>query len=123
MMPNDIPTAGMREAAPLFAALGDPVRLAMIARLCGDGPLPTITLKRQTGISRQAITKHLQVLEEAGLVKSDRVGRDRLWRMHTEQLTIVRCFLEQMSLQWDLRLERLRAFVEDGGSSNGTVER
>jgi DNA-binding transcriptional ArsR family regulator len=66
-------------AVPLFAALGDPVRLAMIARLCDSGPLPTIELKQGVGVSRQAITKHLQVLESAGLVRSERVGRDRQW--------------------------------------------
>jgi DNA-binding transcriptional ArsR family regulator len=99
-------------AAPLFAALGDPVRLAMIARLSGHGPLPTVQLKQSAGVSRQAVTKHLQVLEGAGLVRSDRVGRDRQWRMQEEQLATARRYLDQISKQWDQRLERLRAFVE-----------
>jgi DNA-binding transcriptional ArsR family regulator len=103
----------MDKAAPLFAALGDPVRLAMIARLCGDGPLATMELRRNTGVSRQAITKHLQVLEHAGLVSSDRVGRDRQWRMQSGQLAAARAYLDQISKLWDQRLARLKAFVED----------
>lgn len=98
--------------APLFAALGDPVRLALITRLSDDGPLPTIELKRAAGVSRQAITKHLFVLESVGLVKSDRVGRDRQWRMQGKQLVAARGYLDQISKQWDQRLSRLRAFVE-----------
>jgi len=102
----------MRRAAPLFAALGDPVRLAMIARLCDDGPLATIELQRNTRVSRQAVTKHLQVLENAGLVSSGRVGRDRQWQVQAEHLAAARGFLDQISKQWDLRLARLKAFVE-----------
>ncbi len=99
-------------AAPLFAALGDPVRLAMLARLCTDGPLPTVLLKQGAAATRQGITKHLHVLEGAGLVSSDRVGRDRQWRIRVQQLATARDYLDQISAQWDLRLERLRAFVE-----------
>jgi DNA-binding transcriptional ArsR family regulator len=112
MRHNDVSAADMVKAAPLFAALGDPVRLAMIARLSGDGPLATVDLKREAGVSRQAVTKHLHVLENAGLVRSDRVGRDRQWRMQADQLTTARGCLDQISKQWDLRLERLKAFVE-----------
>jgi DNA-binding transcriptional ArsR family regulator len=100
-------------AAPVFAALGDPMRLAIVAQLCAGGPLPTIQLKARTEISRQAITKHLRILEEAGLVKSDRVGRDRAWRIEPYQLARTRDYLERISAQWDARIERLRAFVED----------
>jgi DNA-binding transcriptional ArsR family regulator len=101
------------KAAPIFAALGDPVRLAMVARLSKDGPLRTIELIRGTGVTRQGLTKHLQVLEQAGLVSSDRFGRDRQWRMRPEQLANLRHCLDRIAAQWDLRLERLRAFVED----------
>jgi DNA-binding transcriptional ArsR family regulator len=99
-------------AVPVFAALGDPVRLAIVMRLCADGPMATMRLKQRTAISRQAINKHLRVLEEAGLVRSDRVGRDRAWRVEPNQLTRTRDYLERISAQWDARLERLRAFVE-----------
>ena len=109
MLQNDSPTTDMLKAVPLFAALGDPVRLAMIARLSGAGPLATVDLKRDAGVSRQAITKHLHVLENAGLVRSDRVGRDRQWRMRADQIAAARGYLDQISKQWDLRLDRLKA--------------
>lgn len=99
-------------AAPIFAALGDPVRLAMLTRLCREGPLPTVALKEDACVTRQGVTKHLQVLEEAGLVRSDRVGRDRQWQIRAQQFAAARGYLDAMSAQWDLRLERLRAFVE-----------
>jgi DNA-binding transcriptional ArsR family regulator len=85
-----------------------------VTQLCAGGPLPTIRLKQRTDLSRQAITKHLRILEEAGLVSSDRVGRDRAWRIEPHQLARTRDYLERISAQWDARLERLRAFVEDG---------
>jgi len=101
------------EAVPVFAALGDPVRLAIVARLCDDGPLPTIALKHGTRLTRQAVTKHLRILEAVGVVRSDRVGRDRAWRIETKALARTRDTLDRISAQWDARLERLRAMVED----------
>ena len=115
MTRKDALTADAREAAPLFAALGDPIRLAMITRLSGHGPLPTVELKRSAGVSRQAITKHLQALESAGLLESTRVGRDRQWRMHLERLSAARDYLDEIAKRWDKHLERLRAFVEEEG--------
>ncbi|HZZ62924.1 MAG TPA: helix-turn-helix transcriptional regulator [Roseiarcus sp.] len=99
-------------AAPIFAALGDPIRLGTLTRLCKDGPLPTISLKGDSGVTRQGVTKHLQVLEDAGLVSSNRVGRDRQWRIRAQQLAAARDYLDRISAQWDLRLERVRTFVE-----------
>ena len=107
---DDAPTPA---AATVFAALGDPVRLPIVVRLCDDGPLPTILLKHATSLSRQAVTKHLRILQDVGLVTSDRVGRDGSWRVETLQLAITRAYLEHISAQWDARLERLRSFVED----------
>ena len=106
-------TSRRTKMTPLFAALGDPVRLAMVDRLCRDGPLPTIRFKQDTPVSRQAVTKHLRMLEDAGLVQSQRVGRDRLWQIEKRQLTEVRRYLDQIAAQWDATLERLRRFVED----------
>lgn len=101
-------------AAPAFSALGDPTRLAIVSRLCREGPLPTIELRRCAGeVSRQAVTKHLQVLEDAGLVESDRIGRDRQWRLKGDQLDAARGYLDRLSAEWDQRLARLKAFVED----------
>ena len=78
------------ETAPVFAALGDPVRLAIFTRLCDDGPLPTVKLRQGINLSRQAVTKHLWILEEAGLVRSERIGRDRAWRIEAHMLLNVR---------------------------------
>jgi DNA-binding transcriptional ArsR family regulator len=107
----------LKRTAPVFAALGDPVRLGMVARLCNDGPLPTIQLQHGTAVSRQAVTKHLRILEDAGIVHSQRVGRDRQWQIAARRLTEIRRYLDQVSAQWDATLERLRRFVEDSSSN------
>jgi DNA-binding transcriptional ArsR family regulator len=102
--------------APVFAALGDPVRLAVVRRLGQGGPLPTSELKAQAGgVTRQGLTKHLRVLEEAGLVESARQGRDRQWRLQPGQVEALRQYLDLISAQWDARLARLRALTENGG--------
>lgn len=112
----------MPRTAPIFAALGDPCRLSIVERLCQDGPLPTIALN-DNGMSgsRQGLTKHLRVLEGAGLVDSFRVGRDRHWQIRTEQLATVRTYLDQVAKEWDARLKRLQALVAEGGSEPGTT--
>jgi DNA-binding transcriptional ArsR family regulator len=102
-------------AAPVFAALGDPMRLQIIARLCGDGPLSTVQLREGAAISRQGITKHLQALERAGLVRSGRLGRERVWELEAKRLAEIRRHLEQISSQWDEALARLRMLVETEG--------
>ena len=108
-------TRGTRwpEAAPIFAALGDPVRLSIVTRLCDGGPLPTVALRQGTRLTRQAVTKHLQILEAVGVVRSDRIGRDRAWRIENRALARTRDYLDRISAQWDARLERLRTMVED----------
>jgi DNA-binding transcriptional ArsR family regulator len=104
----------LSNAAPILSALGDPIRLAIVARLCKDGPLPTIELKQcASGVSRQGVTKHLRVLEDVGLVESGRIGRDRQWRLQAQQFAAIREYLDWISTQWDQRLERLRTLVED----------
>lgn len=103
-------------AAPVFAALGDPVRLAMVSRLCAEGPLPTVQLQQEAKVSRQAVTKHLRLLEQTGVVTSERVGRDRLWQIQARQLRKVRAYLDRISAQWDTALERLRRLVENDAS-------
>jgi DNA-binding transcriptional ArsR family regulator len=112
MRGRPIPAPPAPDAAIVFSALGDPVRLAILARLSGAGPLPTVELKERAGLSRQAITKHLRVLEDVGLVRSFRVGRNRSWRVEARQLVRTRAYLDQISAQWDARLKRLQAFVE-----------
>ncbi len=108
--------------ADLFAALGDETRLAVLARL-GEGPASIVRLTAGQSqscrhqscrpLSRQALTKHLHVLEKAGLVRRERAGRESLWSLQRQRLDEARSYLEQMSRQWDDRLDRLRTMVED----------
>lgn len=100
------------DTAPLFAALGDATRLHLVARLCDDGPLSIVRLAEDARMSRQAITKHLLALQSAGLVRSDRAGRERIWELQSKRLAEARKFLESISVQWDDALERLRTLVE-----------
>jgi DNA-binding transcriptional ArsR family regulator len=101
------------EAAPVFAALGEPTRLTLVAKLCAEGPLSISRLSEGTGVTRQAITKHLITLADAGLVHGTRSGRERIWQLETKRLEKARRCLDQISVQWDDAIARLRAFVED----------
>ncbi|MDT5116056.1 MAG: hypothetical protein QOE30_1795 [Mycobacterium sp.] len=101
-------------AAPLFDALGDPNRLRIIVRLCDLGPSSTSQVTSVIPVTRQAATKHLQLLESAGLVTSNRRGRERVWRVQTEPLARASDYLTQLSRRWDAAADRLRAFVERG---------
>lgn len=100
-------------AAPLFAALGDETRLRLFGRLVKDGPLSIAALAAESDVSRQAVTKHLEVLSNAGLVSGARVGRETSWTVDGKGLSRSTALLEAISHQWDSRLERLRALVED----------
>ncbi len=101
-------------AAPLFDALGDPNRLRIIVRLCDLGPSSTSQVTSVIPVTRQAATKHLQLLESAGLVTSNRRGRERVWTVQTEPLARASDYLTQLSRRWDAATDRLRAFVERG---------
>ena len=96
----------------MFAALGDATRLRIVAQLCRGGPASISRLTESAAVSRQAVTKHLRALEDAGLVCSDRTGRERIWELQTRRLAQVRRYLDQISGQWDNTLQRLAAFVE-----------
>ena len=100
-------------AAPLFDALGDPNRLRIIVRLCDVGPCSTSQVTLAIPVTRQAASKHLQLLEAVGLVTSSRHGRERLWAVQTEPLARASDYLTQLSRRWDAAVDRLRAFVED----------
>jgi DNA-binding transcriptional ArsR family regulator len=102
----------MTRAAEVFAALGDETRLHIVARLCKEGPLSIARLSDGAAVSRQAVTKHLRALSSAGLVKSERAGRERIWKLQTKRLEQARIYLNQISRQWDDAIARLRAFVE-----------
>jgi DNA-binding transcriptional ArsR family regulator len=99
-------------AAPIFAALGDRTRLGLVARLCRGGPLSIARLTEGAAVSRQAVTKHLRALEEAGLVLSARAGRERVWELQPKRLAEIRRQLDAIAAQWDDALARLRRFVE-----------
>ena len=100
-------------SAPLFAALGDETRLRLVSRLCDDGPMSITRLTAGSNVTRQAITKHLRVMEEAGLVRSTRHGRESVWQLDQQRLEDARRYLDLISMQWDDALGRLREFVED----------
>jgi DNA-binding transcriptional ArsR family regulator len=99
-------------SASLFAALGDETRLRLVFRLREDGPISIATLTKNTNVTRQAITKHLQVMEKAGLVHSSRHGRERLWELDRLRIEEARRYLDAISKQWDTTLARLKHFVE-----------
>jgi DNA-binding transcriptional ArsR family regulator len=103
----------LQNCAPIFAALGDETRLRLIAVLCVGGAMSITQLTSGTALSRQAITKHLSVLADAGLVKDARVGRERLWEFEPNHLAEARRALEIISGQWDHALEKLRLAVEE----------
>jgi DNA-binding transcriptional ArsR family regulator len=105
------PTASTNAA--LFAALGDPTRLGLVARLSAGGPLSIARLTEGAAVTRQAVTKHLHVLKGAGLVRSTRTGRQSVWELEPRRLEAARRYLEIVSSRWDQALDRLKAAVEE----------
>ena len=99
-------------AAPVFAALGDRTRLGLVTRLCDDGPQSIAELTRGLPITRQGVTKHLHVMEQAGIVQATEHGRERVWRLDPHRLAAARRHLDRISSEWDSALDRLKAFVE-----------
>jgi DNA-binding transcriptional ArsR family regulator len=106
--------AKLAGAAPVFAALGDETRLHLVARLSTGGPQSIVRLTDGARVSRQAITKHLRALAAAGLVRSTREGRERIWEIRPRRLGEARRYLDRISDQWDQAIARLRALVESG---------
>lgn len=102
-----------RNASALFAALGDETRLGIVTRLCRSGPASIAALTTDSGVTRQAVTKHLRILESAGLVRVSRSGRESRWQLLPGGLSEARARLERISSQWDAALDRLRSHVED----------
>lgn len=110
--PQRVRHSGLARAAPLFAALGDETRLDLVARLCLRGPMSITRLSRGRKVTRQAVTKHLQVLAGAGLARGTRVGRDHVWEIDARRLAEARRWLDHIEGQWDEALGRLQAAVE-----------
>jgi DNA-binding transcriptional ArsR family regulator len=114
MSPARAAAAGkLTRAGPVFAALGDCTRLRLVARLCASGPLSIARLAEGANVSRQAITKHLHALAEAGLARSTREGREQIWELRTKRLLEARRYLDQISDRWDEAIDRLRTLVEE----------
>lgn len=107
-----IAASQVRDAAPLFAALGDPTRIRLLDRLSTNGPESTTRLCERADVTRQAITKHLTVLSDAGLVRDERRGRERVWALEPARLDDARRHLDRIGRQWDDALARLKEHVE-----------
>ena len=105
--------AETKDSAPLFAALGDATRLRLIARLGDDGPLSITMLTAGSHLTRQAITKHLRVMDKAGLVHGIRHGRESVWQLDQRRVQRARRYLDMISKRWDIALGRLRDLVDD----------
>jgi DNA-binding transcriptional ArsR family regulator len=104
--------ADANDAAVVFFALGDPTRLALLQKL-GEGPARSATaLSSSSSVSRQAVTKHLRVLEEAGLVSHVKQGREVLYVLEAARVDDARAFLDGVSAGWDRAIDRLRRLVE-----------
>ncbi|MES2511911.1 MAG: metalloregulator ArsR/SmtB family transcription factor [Pseudomonadota bacterium] len=102
------------DLASVFFALGDKTRLELIAVLCVGGAFSIAQLTANTDLTRQAVTKHLQVLSDAGLVRDLKMGRERLWQFDPAQMEEARKSLEAIGQQWESALGRLKQFVEEG---------
>jgi DNA-binding transcriptional ArsR family regulator len=104
--------AAIGAPAAVFAALGDETRLRLIARLSDDGPLSIASLAGGFDISRQAISKHLRVMSDAGLARCGRKGRETVWQLEQGGLAGAQRFLQAISKDWDAKLRRLQHLVE-----------
>jgi len=113
MSPSRAAAFKLPDAAPLFAALGDTRRLGLLGRLSADGPLSIRRLSEGTGVTRQAVTRHLEALGRAGLVRDARRGRERVFALDAKRLEIARQYLDRVAAQWDAAADRLKASVED----------
>jgi DNA-binding transcriptional ArsR family regulator len=104
--------ATYRAAIPIFAALGDEQRLAMVRRLSAHGPTSLSRLCDGAGMTRQGVSKHLHVLASAGLVRRSQRGRESIWTLAPARMAAAQRALEAISAEWDASLARLQAYVE-----------
>ncbi|MDP0500061.1 MAG: metalloregulator ArsR/SmtB family transcription factor [Verrucomicrobiota bacterium JB022] len=111
---SDLIASDRYDPAPVFAALGDATRLCLVNRLSGGEARSISQLAEGFDLTRQAVTKHLRVLEGAGIVHSVRSGRESLYQLDPAPLDAMKDYLDRVSAQWDHALGRLKAFVEEG---------
>jgi DNA-binding transcriptional ArsR family regulator len=102
-----------RPRASVFAALGDETRLSLITKLSGGQPHSISQLTEGSKLTRQAITKHLRVLESVGIVHSVHTGRESRFEFRPEAIEGIKEYLDLVSEQWNQALSRLKSFVED----------
>src|SRR5271157_1602310 len=105
-------TAARRSHAPVFAALGDETRLSLLSKLSSGQPRSISELTHGSRLTRQAITKHLRVLQRAKIVRCSRSGRESLFEFNPQPIQELRSYLDIVSEQWDHTLARLKSFVE-----------
>lgn len=105
--------SALRSRASVFAALGDETRLGLLAKLTNGEPLSIARLTEGTRLTRQAVTKHLRVLEDAGVVHAEKAGRESLFTLDPRPIVSAHAYLEHVSRQWDGALARLKALVEE----------
>lgn len=101
-----------RVNAQIFAALGDETRLVLVKKLCAGAPCSIAQLAQDSHLTRQAITKHLRVLENVGIVRSEKAGRENLFEFNREPIDDIKQYLDSVAGQWENALARLKAFVE-----------
>ena len=106
--------SSVRAKAAVFAALGDETRLLLLAKLCSGQRYSIAGLTAGTTLTRQAVTKHLRVLERVRIVHGTREGRESLFTFNPHPVIEMKEYLESVSKQWDLALARLKTFVESG---------
>ncbi len=111
-MPASSRLRAVEALAPVFAALGDPTRLKLVALLCAGGTLSIAQLTAKTEVTRQAVTKHLQVLADAGVARDLKIGRERFWQLEPTKIDAARQSLDVIGQQWEAALGRLKAHVE-----------
>jgi DNA-binding transcriptional ArsR family regulator len=109
---QEVPKQAASNLAAVFFALGDKTRLQLIAVLCAGGVFSIAQLTASTDVTRQAVTRHLQMLADAGLVKDLKIGRERLWQFEPAAMEEARLSLETIGRQWDTALGRLKASIE-----------
>lgn len=105
-------SAQVGSRAHIFAALGDETRLSLVGRLSGGEPRSISQLTEGTKLTRQAITKHLRVMQSAGLVHCTRSGRESLFEFDPAPLADIQDYLDFVSRQWGHTLCRLQSFLE-----------
>jgi DNA-binding transcriptional ArsR family regulator len=104
--------AALKTRATVFAALGYETRLAVLSKLLSGEPQSISRLTEGMQLTRQAVSKHLRVLEDAGVVRSARTGRETLYELESKSIDDARAYLDRIARQWDDALARLKAFVE-----------